>query len=64
MAATTQTQHRLQAVTADRPATQGHIRITPVAISPVTRRLLDLTQMDLFDDLSRWETPGATVDPS
>lgn len=51
-------------LTALRLAAEAQVQITPVAISPVTRRLLDLTEMDLFNDLSQRETPRDTVDQS
>jgi anti-anti-sigma factor len=42
-------------------AAQAQVQVTPVAIGPVTRRLLDLTEMDLFNDLSQRDTPRDTV---
>jgi anti-anti-sigma factor len=42
-------------LTALRLAAEAQVQVTPVAISAVTRRLLDLTEMDLFNDLSQRE---------
>jgi anti-anti-sigma factor len=47
-----------------RLAAEAQVKVTPVAVSAVTRRLLDLTEMDLFNDLSQRETPGDTADRS
>jgi anti-anti-sigma factor len=47
-----------------RLAAEAQVQVTLVAVSPVIRRLLDLTEMDLFTDLSQRETPGDTVDRS
>ena len=33
-----------------RLAAEAQVQVTAVAVSPITRRLLDLTQMDLFND--------------
>jgi hypothetical protein len=44
-------------VTALRLAAEAQVQVTPVAVSPVTRRLLDLTEIDL-NDLSQRATPG------
>ena len=51
-------------LTALRLAAEAQVQVTAIAVSPVTRRLLDLTEMDLFNDLSQRETPGDTVDRS
>jgi anti-anti-sigma factor len=51
-------------LTSLRLAAQAQVQVTPVAISAVTRRLLDLTEMDLFNDLGQRETPGKTVEQS
>jgi anti-anti-sigma factor len=40
-------------LTALRLAAQAQVQVTAVAVSPVTRRLLDLTELDLFNDQSR-----------
>jgi anti-anti-sigma factor len=42
-------------LTALRLAAEAQVQVTPVAVSAVTRRLLDLTEMDLFNDLSQRE---------
>jgi anti-anti-sigma factor len=42
-------------VEALRLAAQAQVQVTPVAISPVTRRLLDLTELELFNDQSQQE---------
>lgn len=44
-------------VTALRLAAEAQVQVTPVAVSPVTRRLLDLTEIYL-NDLSQRATPG------
>jgi anti-anti-sigma factor len=46
-----------------RLAAEAQVQDTTVAVSPVTRRLLDLTEMDLFNDLSQRETSGSQLDP-
>jgi anti-anti-sigma factor len=46
-----------------RLAAEAQIQVTPVAVSPVTRRLLDLTELDLFNDQSRRETSSSPLDP-
>jgi anti-anti-sigma factor len=46
-----------------RLAAEARVQVTPVAVSPVTRRLLDLTELDLFNDQSRRETAGSPLDP-
>jgi anti-anti-sigma factor len=51
-------------LTALRLAAEAQVQVIPVAVSPVTRRPLDLTEMDLFNDLSQRATPGdAWTDP-
>jgi anti-anti-sigma factor len=50
-------------LTALRLAADAQVQVIPVAVSAVTRRLLDLTEMDLFNDLAQ-PAPGDTVDQS
>jgi anti-anti-sigma factor len=51
-------------LTALRLAAEAQVQVIPVAVSPVVRRLLDLTEMDLFNDLSQRATPDdAWTDP-
>jgi len=50
-------------LTALRLAAEAQVQVTPVAVSAVTRRLLDLTEMDLFDDLSQRDTHDTVTDP-
>jgi hypothetical protein len=50
-------------VIAGRLAAEAQVQVTPVAVSPVTRWLLDLTEIDLFNDQLRRETPGDPPGP-
>ena len=47
-----------------RLAAEAQVQVTPVAISAVTRRIMDLTEMDLFNDLAQRQTPDDPADRS